>query len=67
MLKTILSNLKHLFIVGLLAIVGYLAGHVLLTTWFAVIFFMGREHAQAEYRWVKKFGGKPFHGKVYRY
>ncbi|MEY3760054.1 MAG: hypothetical protein RIR39_1545 [Pseudomonadota bacterium] len=49
-------NLEHTFFVVALFLVGLLIGYSVPATWVGVIFFIGREHAQAEYRWIERFG-----------
>lgn len=39
------------------ATIGYLLGYSITATLLAISFFIGREHAQAEYRWIERYGG----------
>lgn len=53
-----IKNLNH----ALLCIAVQFAGGIMFGQWdifaaFSVLFFAGREHAQAEYRWIEKYGG----------
>ncbi len=56
MLKELLYNLEHSLYVAAAAVLGYVIGFQLLFTLSAIFFFIGREHAQAEYRWIETFG-----------
>ncbi len=52
----ILFELEHLLYMLLLAGLSYLLGNLVLGVWLGAVFFTGREHAQAEYRWIETFG-----------
>lgn len=39
------------------AIIGFLTGNWWAGAAAGAFFFIGREHTQAEYRWIKEFGG----------
>ena len=57
MLKLI-SNLEHLFIAVLVQVlIGKLTGNWWIGAALSSGIFMGREHAQAEYRWIETVGG----------
>lgn len=49
-------KLEHLLYTLSLAAIGYLLRNPALAAWLSVMFFIGREHAQAEYRWIETFG-----------
>jgi hypothetical protein len=50
-------NLNHaVFCVGFQLIGGILTGYWITAGALASAFFIGREHAQAEYRWIEKYG-----------
>jgi len=52
------SHLEHTLIaLGFMALIGLLTGNWLAGVAFGVAFFLGREHAQAEARYVKSNGG----------
>lgn len=52
-----LSNLEHLIEALLIqAIIGLLSGNWWAGAAAGSFFFIGREHAQAEYRWIATFG-----------
>jgi TRAP-type mannitol/chloroaromatic compound transport system permease large subunit len=60
------NNLLHAIAVLIAMIVGYLIGYPILFTLCAVWFFIGREIAQAEYRWIEHYGnGKRANMKWY--
>ena len=47
-----LGTLFHILITLVCGIIGF--------EWLAVAFFIGREHAQAEYRYIQTHGGKRY-------
>jgi len=46
-----------LITIAIQAAIGHLTGNWLVGGLFAAGFYTGREHAQAEYRWIERFGG----------
>ena len=52
----IINNLEHLLYTMLLVVIGYSLGNPVLAVWIVAMFFVGREHAQAEYRWIEHYG-----------
>lgn len=52
----LLFKLEHTLYALLLTVIGYLLGYPITATWLAIAFFTGREHAQAEYKWIENFG-----------
>ena len=63
-----LSPLYHaLLAVAAQAVIGLLTGNWWAGAAFGAAFYLGREHAQAEHRWIKAFGNgsrsnMPWHG-----
>ena len=54
-----IAELEHLVIaMTIQAICGFFTGDFILGGVFASAFFFGREHAQAEERWIGRHGGK---------
>jgi hypothetical protein len=55
------SHLEHTLIaLGFMAAIGLLTGNWLAGVAFGVAFFLGREHAQAEARYIKSNGGNRY-------
>jgi hypothetical protein len=55
--KLDLSPVYHaLLAVAVQAVIGLLTGNWWVGAAFGAAFYIGREHAQAEYRWIKTFG-----------
>lgn len=52
-----LFELIHTITVLVFAAIGWALGHPVLAAWFAVMYFVGREIAQAEYKWIEYYGG----------
>ena len=64
-----LFNLLHTLTVLIAAIIGYQFDYPALTAFMAVVFFLGREITQAEYKWIERYGfGKranmPWYGSL---
>jgi hypothetical protein len=52
-----MANLEHLFVAVLMqAVIGLLTGNWWAGAAAGAFFFVGREHAQAEYRWIETYG-----------
>ena len=52
-----LTSLEHVvWATGMLLVVTLLTGDVTAGAAAGAFFFLGREHAQAEYRWIEQFG-----------
>lgn len=51
-----IDDLEHPLIAIVTVVVFHLLGHANYGVWAACGFFVGREHAQAEYRWIAAYG-----------
>jgi hypothetical protein len=51
----LLFELEHTFLSLLMLAIGWSLGYPLLFVWASAIFFIGREHAQAEYRYIEHY------------
>ena len=47
----------HAMVTLLFAAAGWLC-HIPALAWLCAAFYVGREHAQAEYRWIDAYGGR---------
>lgn len=52
-----LTPLQHTVIALACTGIGRLSGNAVAGASFGIALFIGREHAQAEYRWIEQFGG----------
>lgn len=50
------TTLQHTLIALAFTGLGYLIGNPLAGSCFGVALLIGREHAQAEYRWIERYG-----------
>ena len=50
------TTLQHTLIALAFTGLGYLIGNPLAGACFGVALLIGREHAQAEYRWIERYG-----------
>ena len=50
------NNLLHSILVSIATLIGYIFGYELIVVAGAIWFFIGRELAQAEYRWIEHYG-----------
>jgi len=55
-MKNLLFDLIHPGVVILAYFAGEYFGYGWVSGFAAIWFFIGREHAQAEYRWIERFG-----------
>lgn len=55
-MKSLLYELIHTFIAVVCVVLFSYWGLALLGASIATAFFLGREHAQAEYRWIEHYG-----------
>jgi len=51
------TTLEHTIIAAICTIIGFLLGNVIAGAAFGAALFIGREHDQAEHRWISDFGG----------
>ena len=59
------TNFEHAAIALIMqAVLGLLTGNWWLGAAFGAAFFIGREHAQAEYRYISANGGRRYHTPV---
>lgn len=52
----LLYNLEHLLYTIVVGIIGFYFNNPIYFSLLAISFFVGREHTQAEYRWIETFG-----------
>ena len=50
------TTLQHAVIALICSGIGWLCGQPIAGAAFGAALFLGREHAQAEYRWIERFG-----------
>lgn len=51
-----MTTLQHTLIALACAGIGWLCGNIYAGAAFGAALFIGREHAQAEYRWIEQYG-----------